>query len=56
MNSLTSNEELGLRCCVLFSDFRFYQYLTSYTLLIEEFLSKKKVAKSLKNNFIGCIN
>jgi len=36
MNSLTSKEELGLRGCVLFSDFQFYPHLTSYILLMSE--------------------
>ena len=51
MTSLTSNEELGLRCCVLFSDFQFYQQLTSYMLLMEEFLSKKKSGKEFETQF-----
>ena len=51
MSSLTNKEELGLRCCVLFSDFQFHQHLTSYILLIEEFLSEKKSGKEFETQF-----
>ena len=51
MNSLTSNEELGLRGCVLFSDFQFYPHLTSYILLMEEFLIRKKSSKEFETQF-----